>query len=90
MYKRQAQRWTIIDFKAGKSPDLSGSVDRAGVTRDASLRTYVPQLEGYREALQAAIQTRPAWAGEGVGAVGLWYVLQGAALWWGPEPGSTP
>ena len=81
-----ACRWTILDFKAGKAPDLSGDVNRAAVTDSASLKTYAPQLEGYREALQAAIQTRPSWAGEGVGAVGLWFVRRGAALWWETDP----
>jgi ATP-dependent exoDNAse (exonuclease V) beta subunit len=86
-----AERWTILDFKAGKAPDLTPGFDRAVAARDAKLKTYAPQLEGYREALEAAIQTRPEWAGEGVGAVGLWFVRRGAALWWSQtQPASSP
>jgi ATP-dependent exoDNAse (exonuclease V) beta subunit len=79
------RRWTVLDFKAGgKHPGMGGSdpwtVD--SLVTEASLRSYGPQLEGYRSALASALQTRPAWRGEGVGAVGLWFVRKGAALWW--------
>ncbi len=82
------RRWIVLDFKAGgKHPGMRGAdpwtVDT--LVDEASLRTYGPQLEGYRDALNAALGGRRPKEGEereGVGTVGLWFVRKGSALWW--------
>jgi ATP-dependent exoDNAse (exonuclease V) beta subunit len=84
------RRWTILDFKAGNKHIGSGRKREEATTKadrlleEASLRGYAAQLEGYRAMLDGALQTRKAWAGEGVGDVGLWFPRRGSAMWWGP------
>ncbi len=60
----------VVDFKAGdKSPtDLDDLID------GASLKTYGPQLDSYRDALGTM--------GLSVEAVALWYVRTGASVMW--------
>jgi ATP-dependent exoDNAse (exonuclease V) beta subunit len=67
-------RWLIIDFKAGNSSPTT--LDH--LARDAHLKTYGPQLEGYRSAVNGAL----AASGAKVEKVGLWFVRTGAGLLW--------
>ncbi|MEZ4319623.1 MAG: UvrD-helicase domain-containing protein [Myxococcota bacterium] len=60
----------VVDFKAGdKSPR---ALDQ--LVEGASLRTYGPQLDSYRDALERM--------GTKVEAVALWYVRTGATVMW--------
>ena len=76
-----AERWTVIDFKAGsKHPTKSDGVDE--LVTNASLKTYGPQLEAYRRMLNRAFDASEAWKGERVGDVALWFVRAGVSVVW--------
>lgn len=64
--------WTIIDFKAGKSP-----TDHDDLLENASLKTYGPQLEAYRHAVNRALPN-----GERVAHLALWFLQTGACVVW--------
>ncbi len=67
-------RWYIIDFKAGEK--YPKNLDK--LAEQAHLRTYGPQLEGYRSAVNGALIA----SGAKVEKVGLWFVRTGAGLLW--------
>jgi ATP-dependent exoDNAse (exonuclease V) beta subunit len=88
-----AQRWTVIDFKAGKhAPSLEdpGQADPQALAKhlfaEATLRRYAPQLEAYREALDRAFAASGLFGqgdqAERVGHVALWFVRRGASVGW--------
>ncbi len=70
LVSRPRNRVIVVDFKAGgKSPN--SLVD---VLSGASLQTYGPQLDSYRDALDRM--------GPKVDAVALWFVRTGAVVMW--------
>jgi hypothetical protein len=83
------RRWTVVDFKAGHHSPRKAST---GIPEDelarhlfegANLRTYAPQLEAYREALNGALLAAGLFEEhEQVGQVALWFVRTGASLIW--------
>ncbi len=85
-------RWTVVDFKAGSKTPSYASGDPAcpdladHLFHTASLRSYAPQLEAYREALDSALAAAGCFGvddeRERVGSVALWFVRSGAGMWW--------
>lgn len=87
------QRWTVVDFKAGsKFPSTAADpasscaeeTQCADLVDGASLKTYAPQLEAYRAAVDHALARTTAWRNERVGNVSLWFVRAAAVVSWGP------
>jgi len=80
--------WTVVDFKAGSKGVLADPASPSDIDalveklKNAGLKTYGPQLEAYREALNGALAQHPVFEGETIEHVALWYVRQGSSLCW--------